>query len=139
MKQGHLTLKVFLLLVLNDVGDTIAQFFMKKGLARTGVTSVTFANIAEFVTRSMNSGLLWVGLAIFVLNFFVWIIILYKVDLSIAMPVGSTSYIFVPLVAVFFLGEHISLLRWIGIALIVLGIHFVSQSKKDRGGMAAST
>lgn len=138
MKQSHLTLKVFLLIVLNDVGDTVAQFFMKKGLARTGIASVTFSNLSEFITRNAGSGFLWLGLAIFMLNFFVWIVILYKVDISIAMPVGSTSYVFVPLVAVFFLGEHISLLRWMGIMLIVLGIHFVSRSKKDRGnGMAA--
>ncbi|HPM42242.1 MAG TPA: EamA family transporter [Candidatus Omnitrophota bacterium] len=136
MKTGHLTLKVFLLIVLNDVGDTIAQFFMKKGLAQTGITCVTFSNIADFLARSIGSGLLWLGLAVFALNFFVWIVILYKVDLSIAMPVGSTSYIFVPLVAVFFLGEHISILRWAGITLIVLGIHFVSKSKKDISGSA---
>lgn len=130
MKKGHLTLQVFLLIVLNDVGDTIAQFFMKKGLARTGIASVTFANIADFVTRNASSVYLWLGLIIFMLNFFVWIVILYKVDLSIAMPVGSTSYIFIPIVAMIFLREHVSVLRWAGIALIVLGIHFVSRSPK---------
>lgn len=135
MKQNHLTLKVFLLIVLNDVGDTIAQFFMKKGLLHTGITSVTFSNLPEFMSRNAGSGLLWLGLVIFVLNFFVWILVLYKVDLSIAMPVGSTSYIFVPLVALFFLGEHISVLRWAGILLIVLGIHFVAQSKKTAKGI----
>lgn len=134
MKQSHLTFKIFLLIVLNDVGDTIAQFFMKMGLAQTGISSVTFSNLAEFVTKNFFSGFLWLGIIIFALNFFAWIIILYKVDLSIAMPVGSTSYIFVPVVAALFLNEHISILRWIGISLIILGIHFVSQSKKDKPG-----
>jgi undecaprenyl phosphate-alpha-L-ara4N flippase subunit ArnE len=63
------------------------------------------------------------------LNFFIWIVILYKTDLSIAMPVGSFSYIFVPVAAIIFLHERVSLLRWAGIAFIILGIHFVSQSR----------
>ena len=73
---------------------------------------------------------MWLGIFFYALNFVVWIVILYKVDLSIAMPVGSTSYIFIPIMAMLFLHEHISVLRWVGILLIILGIHFVSQSKK---------
>jgi drug/metabolite transporter (DMT)-like permease len=128
-KKSSLTLKVFALIILNDLIDTLAQFLMKKGLLHTGIDSVTFANILEFGARNSLSLLLWLGIIVQLLNFFVWIIILYKVDLSIAMPVGSTCYIFIPIVAAVFLHEHVGILRWAGILLIVLGIHFVSQSK----------
>ncbi len=103
---------------------------MKKGLIHTGISSVNFANLVEFAIKNASSLTVWLGISIYALNFFVWIFILYKVDLSIAMPAGSTSYIFVPIAAVFFLHEHVGLLRWIGILCIVLGIHFVCQSKK---------
>jgi drug/metabolite transporter (DMT)-like permease len=129
MKIGHLTLNVFLLIVLNDLGDTIAQALMKKGLLVTGIAQVTMGNIAEFVSRSASSPILWLGILVYALNFFVWITILYKVDLSIAMPVGSFCYIFVPIAAIAFFHERIDPLRWAGIICIMLGIHFVSQSK----------
>ncbi len=129
-RKGRLTLKIFALLVLNDLGDTLAQFLMKKGLLHTGISSVTFANILEFCSANSHSLLLWLGIIVQALNFFIWIVILYKIDLSIAMPAGSTSYIFIPIVAALFLHEHVSLLRWAGIIMIALGIHFVSQSKK---------
>ena len=132
MKNSGLTLKIFLLIILNDVGDTAAQLFMKKGLVHTDIESVGFGNIAEFASKGAASPLVWLGLFIFVLNFFVWIVILSRVDLSIAMPVGSTSYIFVPIVAMVFLGEHVSPVRWLGIAFIILGIHFVSQSARSK-------
>jgi drug/metabolite transporter (DMT)-like permease len=128
MKYGALTLKVFALLVLNDLGDTLAQLLMKKGLMAGAVTDVTFSNLAQFVSANIGSPLLWLGIIVHTLNFFVWIVILYKIDLSIAMPAGSTSYIFIPVAAAAFLGEHVSALRWAGILLIVLGIHFVSRS-----------
>jgi drug/metabolite transporter (DMT)-like permease len=129
VKNNRLTFKIFALIVLNDVIDTIAQFFMKKGLNVTGIDSVTLGNVWEFILRNGSSGLVWLGILIQALNFFVWIVILYKIDLSIAMPVGSTSYIFVPIVAALFLHENVSPLRWLGILLIVMGIHFVSKSK----------
>jgi drug/metabolite transporter (DMT)-like permease len=130
MRKSHLTFKIFALIVLNDVIDTIAQLIMKRGLVDTGISSVNLDNIIEFAVRNTSSVMVWLGVIIYMLNFFVWIIILYRMDLSIAMPVGSTSYIFVPIAAVIFLHEHVSPIRWLGIACIVLGIHFVSQSKK---------
>lgn len=131
MKNNGLTLKVFLLIVLNDIGDTIAQLIMKKGLIVTGIDNVTVANLFEFSSRSAQSPLVWMGLVVYIFNFFLWIAILSRVDLSIAMPVGSTSYIFVPLAAMVFLHENVSLIRWVGILLIVAGIHYVSRSGKS--------
>ena len=130
MKKSHLTLQVFLLIVLNDFVDTIAQLLMKKGLIQTGISSVNLGNIAEFVSQNVSSAYLWLGILIFTLNFFVWIFILYKVPLSIAMPVGSFCYIFVLVCAMLFLHESISPARWAGIVCIVLGVHFVAQSRK---------
>ena len=130
MKKSHLTLKIFALIILNDVWDTLAQLLMKKGLIETGISSVTASNVVEFVLKNAASPVLWLGIFVYALNFFIWIAILYKVDLSIAVPVGSASYVFIPIAAVLFLHEHVSVLRWMGVALIVLGVHFVSQSKK---------
>lgn len=133
MKKNHLTLKIFALILINDIGDTVAQYFMKKGLVDTGTISVGFGNLMESAARSSGSAMLWIGIIIQTLNFFIWIAVLYRIDLSIAMPVGSASYIFVPVVAILFLHEQIAPLRWIGILCIILGIHFVSRSKSEAG------
>ena len=139
MKNSHLTLKVFLLIVLNDLIDTLAQVLMKKGLVHTGIDSVNLSNMAQFAVKSASSPFLWLGIFVFALNFFVWIVILYKVDLSVAMPVGSFCYIFVPICAMLFLHENISLVRCAGIICIILGIHFVAQSKQPaQAGLQAN-
>lgn len=116
MKSRHLTLKVFLLIVIDSMCNLAAQVLLKKGLIETGLA------------KNSISPILWLGIVMYALNFFIWIVILYKVDLSIAMPAGSISYIFIPIIAIFFLHEHVGLARWIGIMLIVSGIHFVSRS-----------
>ncbi|MCX5679581.1 MAG: EamA family transporter [Candidatus Omnitrophica bacterium] len=134
MKYGHLTLKIFLMIVLNDIGDTISQALMKQGLIATGISSVGMGNIAEFLSRGVSSPILWLGILAHILNFFIWIIIIYKIDLSIAMPVGSFSYILVPIAAMIFFHDRIEPLRWLGIAFIMLGIYFVSKSKSSVDG-----
>jgi drug/metabolite transporter (DMT)-like permease len=129
-RYGHLTLKIFSLIVLNDILDGIAQLLMKVGLSQTGIANVTSDNIAEFAFRNAASPFVMAGLFIGLLNYFLWFVILYRIDLSIALPVGSTIYIFVPVMSIIFLHEEIGLLRWTGILLIIIGIHLVSRGRR---------
>jgi len=68
--KSHLTLKIFMLIVLSDVVDTAAQLIMKKGLAGSPL-------------------LVGIGVLIYVLNFFIWIVVLYKVDLRHSLAGGK--------------------------------------------------
>ncbi|MDP3790305.1 MAG: EamA family transporter [Candidatus Omnitrophota bacterium] len=133
--KGYLTLKIFILIVLNDIFDGVAQILIKKGFVITGISDVTFGNISEFVLRNALSPLVLSGILVGFLSCLLWFVILSRIDLSIALPVGSTIYIFVPVMAIFFLHEEISLLRWAGIFLIVAGIYCVANSKHSAKGL----
>ena len=47
-------------------------------------------------------------------------------DLSYVMPATSMGYVFLALSARFFLHEHVSPVRWLGILLIAAGVGFVA-------------
>ena len=128
MRKNNLTLAVLFLIIMTDVGESIAQTLMKMGLNKTGITNIVFSNLPEFITRSLASGYIWLGVFIFLLNFFMWITVLSRIDLSVAHPVCGFSYIFVPILAMIFLHEAITPIRWFGIILIIAGIHFVAKS-----------
>lgn len=130
MKKNNLTLNMFFLIVLTDIGESIAQLLMKTGLNHTGMSTVTLANFPDFFLNNVSSVFIWLGILVYIANFFIWMAILTRIDLSVAFPVGSTSYIFVPVLSMIFLHERVDPLRWAGIAVIILGIHFVSQSTK---------
>ena len=117
IKIGQLPLKILLLVITNDLLDTCAQLLMKKGVHHL----FNFANHDFF--------LFWAGVLIYLFNFFLWMTILAKIDLSVALPLAGSSYILVPIAAVFFLHEVVKPMRWLGLVLIVLGIYFISQSK----------
>ena len=133
---GSLTLKIFALIVMNDLVDSIVQVLFKKGLIHTGITNVNFGNLVEFILRNVSSPLVLLGIFIGLSNYFLWFVILSRVDLSVAMPLGSIIYIFIPFMAILFLHERVSPLRWLAIILIIAGIYLVAKSKELPKGAA---
>lgn len=127
-KKNTLTLKIFWAIILCDITSGIAQLCLKKGLLATGISIVHFGNFQEFIFRNLTSPLVWLGIAIFLLTFLLWIVILSRIDLSIAIPMSATGYIMIPLLAILFLKEHVSLLRWFGTLIIIAGAFFISRS-----------
>lgn len=51
-----------------------------------------------------------------------WILALRRLDLAYAYPFMSLSFPMVAVLANFFLGEEISMRRWIGLGVVVLGL-----------------
>ncbi len=131
MSKKGLTLKIFWLILCDNLASSAAQLLMKKGLRFPAEDFFSFHAIFNFILGNIASPVLWLGISIYALSFFVWIVILSHVDLSVAIPLTSTDYVLVPFFAIIFLKETVSPLRWVGIATIILGIYFISKSGKQ--------
>ena len=128
MKKA-ITFKIVAFLFLTDVLETFVQYCFKKSAIPVGAMYVHTAHDAlQFLAAICASPFLWVGLAGVLCVFVIWVTLLSKIDLSVAVPVASFSYIGVPIVSAIFLKEHIPPLRWVGISVIVVGIILVSIS-----------
>ncbi len=133
MFKKKLTLKIFLFLISTDILETFTHFcFKKSALTESEFYITKLLDIAIFLKGVFSSPFLWFGLLSVILTFIIWSTILSKIDLSVAIPVCSFSYILVPLVSIIFLHEKISILRWVGILFILIGVIFVSLSSKER-------
>ena len=133
MFKKKVTLKILLLLITSDVLETAIHFFFKKSaLAETEFSVVGLGSAIAFLKAVFSSPFLWAGLLTAATVFIIWSTILSKIDLSVAVPIASFSYILVPVVSVIFLHEQISALRWAGILFILMGVIFVSLSSKER-------
>ena len=122
-----MTLKIFLFLVFYDAIETAIHFFLKKA----AVTQAAFAvrtpiDVPIFIGHMLLTPYLWLGLLCAVVVVSTWTFILSKIDLSLAIPFAGLTYVFVALVSLVFFHEHISILRWTGMLLIVLGVAAVS-------------
>jgi len=131
--KGKLTALVFFLIIMTDVIESFAELFWKKGTLSTGIDNVTVSNFFDFMSAMLSSPGFLAGVCLYIVNFFLWVTVLSKVDLSVAFPTGSTSYVIVAILSMIFLHEHISWLRWSGIVFIIIGIYFISKSAQGTG------
>lgn len=129
VKKRPLTLIIFLLIVFTNFLETTVQFcFKKTALAQRSVLITNITDALRFIFVAASNPFLWFALfAVFSL-FCIWIIILSKLDLSVAVPAASLSYITIPLISVIFLKERIPFLHWMGILFVLLGVILVSFS-----------
>lgn len=130
IKRGIPT-SVVLLLLGNELCDAVAQYCFKRAAIALEARSISsLAEAWSFSVDALSQGYLWAGIGIIAAVFLSWAIVLAKVDLSVAMPLTSISYVFVALGAMWFLGEHVSLMRWSGIGLILVGVAIVSATSE---------
>jgi uncharacterized membrane protein len=52
-----------------------------------------------------------------------------KSDISFLWPLTGLSFVFATFAAIWFLDERVSVVRWIGVVLIVIGAAFISYSQ----------
>ncbi|MDD5078571.1 MAG: EamA family transporter [Candidatus Paceibacterota bacterium] len=136
-KKRPLTLFLFFLILSTDALETVAQFcFKKTALVQHSTIIASLPDALHFVFVSAVNPFLWFALFALAIYFCLWITILSKIDLSVAMPVASFSYITIPLISIIFFGEKIPVLRWMGIGFILLGVILVSLSSHRQGGEA---
>jgi drug/metabolite transporter (DMT)-like permease len=119
-----------LFLVLASVAAGVSgQLCLKAGMDRVGALSATGA-IAIFQTalRVVTTPLVFVGLSFYVLGAAFWLLVLSKLDLSLAYPMLALTYVLIPLAAQFVLGEQVPMLRWLGVGIIFVGVIVVAQT-----------
>jgi uncharacterized membrane protein len=74
------------------------------------------------ILKQLKNKNLMIGAILFVIGAIAYILALKMDELSIIYPLTSISYIWVSIISVKFLKEKMNTYKWIGIALIMLGI-----------------
>ena len=116
----------YLLLGINIILGVVGQFLMKFGVNKVG--GLEELGLVKFMMTSFLSPFILLGLGLYAFSAVLWVILLSKLDLSVAYPALSIGYVLILLVSTLFLGEQVSLARFGGVLLIMAGIVFVFRS-----------
>ena len=111
------SIAVFLSVVLN----VLAQILLKKSVNETAL-DFTFFGLVSFSFNLMGIFSFWLGVLLLSLALGAWLIALKNLPLSAVYPFSAISIIFVALASRQFLGENLSVLSMLGIALIISGV-----------------
>lgn len=113
--------------------EAAAQYFYKKSASlNTDIQIRAFSDVWQFITSTIASPYLWLGTLFVILIFVIWSSIISRIDLSVAVPASSLNFVTVPLVSIIFFHEKVSVLRWVGIVIILLGVIIISLSSKEK-------
>ena len=103
---------------------TTAEIFLKLGARETADPSNPWTWTGLTGLRSVW---IWWGILASVVSLLNWLATLRKLPLTIAFPLGNVVHIFVPLSSWIFLGEAVLTRRWLGIALVLIGLMIVAK------------
>lgn len=118
---------VFLLIVVSVCLSAFAQISLKAGMAglasRGGLSGGGVSALAQAFTQPY----VLAGLALYGLGAMVWMLVLARLDVSVAYPFVALGFIVVMLLGAFFFGEPITLVKLAGTALVGVGVWLIAR------------
>ena len=110
-----------LLIVLTTFLTSSAQILYK-----LGIPTLTYSIMGILTNYYLISGLFLYGIGATLM-----IISFRGGEVSVLYPIIATSYIWVSLLSIYFLGEKMNAFRWIGVFIIIAGIVSISYGSRQ--------
>ena len=102
----------------------IYELLQKRGASET-------ANLSQVWSwtglTALTSPLVWLAMLLMIVSLLSWLYVLRYIPLSVAFPLSRVVDVLIPLSCWIILGENISLRRWLGIALVVIGLMLTAK------------
>lgn len=110
--------------------NAVAQLLLKAGADSAGPISLAAGSPAlwRIAIGLVQHPAILAGLACYAVSVLLWIVALSRVEVSVAYPMLSIGYVVNALLAGWLFGEDVGVQRWLGIAVIAIGVVLVSRS-----------
>jgi drug/metabolite transporter (DMT)-like permease len=106
---------------------------LSKGLKQVSeIERVTPSEIWRVVKRGVVNPNIIFGVTLQAGFFTCLLILLSRSDVSFVWPLTALGFVLATLAAKFFLHEHVSPLRWVGVILIVIGAWIISWTEQHK-------
>jgi drug/metabolite transporter (DMT)-like permease len=121
--------KTYLLIFFMVLFAPLGNVLLSKGMKGIGsAKNWAPAELFDVLVRILSSGYIWLGIACLLTFFVAYMLVLTWADYSYVQPASSFSYAVVALLAYFLLGERVPPLRWMGIAIVCVGVLIVGHT-----------
>lgn len=124
---------VLLMVVCASSGDLL----LKRGMSQMGAVYITLPGLWHAFLSTLQNPTIWLGILFLIGYTLSYMTAVSWADYSYVMPAGAFGYALQTILAVLILREVVVAKRWVGVALIVLGVLLVGQTKPSTTGAAA--
>ena len=111
-------------LIISVVCVAIYELLLKRGATETADPNSSWSWTGR---TGLGSIYVWIVIVFVIVSLITWLYVLRYLPLSVAFPISQSVHVLVPLGSWLILGENIVTLRWIGIALVSLGLAVVAK------------
>jgi drug/metabolite transporter (DMT)-like permease len=124
-----LQVKTFFLISIMVIAGPLGNALLGKGMKQAGKLPLWPPSTAlHTALHIFGVHSIWLGIASLLTFFLANILVLSWADYSYVQPASSMAYGVAALLGYFMLGEPVSPLRWLGIAIICFGVFIVGQT-----------
>jgi len=119
--------KVLVIMLFAVVSVSVGETLLAKGMkASTSVTGSIWVQFLGVLNRYTLTGSM-------LMMFFFWLYAysLRRSDLSFVLPITAISYLLGTLLAKYYLGETVTATRWLGVAIITVGVVVVGLGESS--------
>ena len=103
-----------------------AHILLKIGMNEVGeINSDSIKTPGVLITKLLTTPAILAAIPIYAVSNIGWLIVLSKLNLSVAYPFLASLYIFIPVLSMVFLSETLTLQHWTGIIVIGIGVGIV--------------
>ena len=119
---------VGLLVLASVAGMTAAQLLLKRGLLCVGEFPGRLGDVLPFILKAYTNVYVVAAVLVTIATALAWVLAVSRAQLSFLYPFMALSYVFVALLSLLLFREDVTALRWVGIAVICVGVFLVSRS-----------
>jgi len=109
--------------------NSVCQISIKSGILQlNAVQEPTNIFDKNNIFSILTNKLIILGFGLYLISTVFWFGAMSKLDISLLSPLGSLVFVLTAILALVFLGEKISAMRWMGIGVIIIGIFLLVKS-----------
>src|SRR6266704_3012703 len=126
-------LKLLVILLIGLVFESAGVVLLKKGMTNIGdMKTVSTSEVLRVMKAGAVNPQILLGVFFEALFFVCLLILMSKSDISFLWPLTGLSFVFATFAAIWFLGEQVSMVRWAGVVLIMIGAGLISYSEQSK-------
>jgi multidrug transporter EmrE-like cation transporter len=127
-KKAVVRVAPYVALAVSILLNTAALIAIRAAVGRldTGAPSLSI----DLLWKVLSDIWFWAGGLSFVAGMYFWIISLKTIDLSLAYPASSISYVLIAVVSYYFFNEPITIARITGMVLVIGGVVLLFEKQE---------
>ena len=123
-------LSTLTLISFSVVTSVLGQTAIKLGANQLGPVQNLSVGLLIVASMALRSPPIIFGLFMYAMSAFAWMIVLSRLDLSIAYPFVALNFVLITVISKFVFSETVPVIRWLGVAFICVGIVLVAYSAR---------